>query len=262
MNTEPIEAELATVVHKAGGIDIQALISQGMADKATVEVIKELREMWLQDQARAAEHAYNEAMSSFQSACPIIKKSKEGAKNSYRYAPLDDIVAQVRGLIREHGFNYTITSEIEPGWIKAICKVTHHLGHAETSAFKVPIDSRNPMMNEPQRYAGSMTFAKRYAFCNAFGILTADEDRDGAGRPKPQGPSSIQPEDTNLKDLARELWEVLKTVRGTQKNWNEANQWLWREEILDAAVPEEAPNLTAEKFRKAISSAKELLSRQ
>jgi hypothetical protein len=26
-----------------------------------------------------------------------------------------------------------------------------------------------------------LTFAKRYAFCNAFGILTGDEDIDGAG---------------------------------------------------------------------------------
>jgi hypothetical protein len=31
-------------------------------------------------------------------------------------------------------------------------------------------------MNEPQRFASALTFAKRYAFCNAFGILTGDED--------------------------------------------------------------------------------------
>lgn len=62
------------------------------------------------------------------------------------------------------------------------------------------------------------------------------------------------------KQLATELWAILKSVRGPEKNWNEANKWLWREEILDGAVPEEAPNLSADRFRQVIALAKETLS--
>ena len=37
---------------------------------------------------------------------------------------------------------------------------------------------KTAMMNAPQQTAATMTYAKRYAFCNAFGIMTGDEDTD------------------------------------------------------------------------------------
>jgi hypothetical protein len=35
-------------------------------------------------------------------------------------------------------------------------------------------------MSAPQVVSGTITFATRRAFCNGFGIVTADEDKDGA----------------------------------------------------------------------------------
>jgi hypothetical protein len=114
-------------------------------------------------------------------------------------------------------------------------------------------------MSTTQIYGAAMTFASRRVFCNAFGIVTAGEDLDGrTAAQKPAGPSKLAAEPT-VKALAQELWNILKTVRGDKKDWVAANQWLWREEVLDGAVPEEAPNLTAEQFKKAIARAKELL---
>jgi hypothetical protein len=52
------------------------------------------------------------------------------------------------------------------------------MGHSQESDFTVPIDEK-AFMNAPQKVASALTFAKRYAFCNAFGILTGDEDNDG-----------------------------------------------------------------------------------
>ncbi len=62
----------------------------------------------------------------------------------------------------------------------ATCKITHILGHSETSTFEAPID-KDSYMSAPQQYAAASTFAKRYAFCNALGILTGDEDNDAVG---------------------------------------------------------------------------------
>jgi len=45
---------------------------------------------------------------------------------------------------------------------------------------EVPIGASNPLTTQPQLVAGASTFSKRYAFCNALGILTSDEDNDGA----------------------------------------------------------------------------------
>jgi len=36
-------------------------------------------------------------------------------------------------------------------------------------------------MNDAQKIASALTYSKRYAFCNATGIMTGDEDQDGNG---------------------------------------------------------------------------------
>lgn len=171
-------------------VDIDALMNKAIDAKSAVEVMERLQAMRRELRAERAKEAFDAAMAEFQSECPIIVKKKAGAKNAYRYAPLDDILIQVRPLIRQHGFSFAITSEIDKGWVKAVCKITHAQGHSETSEFKAPVDERNVMMTDPQRYGAAMTFAKRYAFANAFGILTADEDTDGGARPKPAGPKT------------------------------------------------------------------------
>jgi len=55
--------------------------------------------------------------------------------------------------------------------------VHHDAGHEEESSFSVPIDTES-FMNAPQKVGSARTFAMRYAYCNAFGILTSDEDDD------------------------------------------------------------------------------------
>lgn len=250
-------------VHSSGysESDPSSIIKYAIDKGANVDVIERLMAVREKLQAEASKRAFDEAMASFQAECPVIVKNKAGAKNAYRYAPLDEIVSQVREIIRRHGFSFGVTSVVDAGWLMAQCKITHSAGHSEVSEFKVPIDTKNPMMTDPQRYGGAMTFAKRYAFCNGFGILTADEDTDGSTtRVKPQGPSTRDP-DTSVKPLATELWHLLGDICKGDKDWVRANQWLWREEILDGAVPEEAPNLTAARFREVIAKAKERISR-
>lgn len=269
MNNKPIEAEASLVTREPGNTalamrDPESIVRFALEQKADVGTMERILAMRRELRAEQAKELFDAAMAAFQAECPIIIKSKAGAKGAYNYAPLDHIVAQTKALIQKHGFSFHVNSEVDNGWVKAICTIKHNAGHAEETTFKVPIDTRATMMNAPQQYAGAMTFSKRYAFCNAFGILTADEDLDGGNRPKPAGPSSMAPEATapNLKALARELWDVLKTVRGTAKppNWIEANNWLWANEILDPANPEDkAPDLSPERFKQCIAKAKEIL---
>lgn len=233
--------------------DPMALLRLAIERGSDVGAIERLMAVRQQLNAEHAKAEYDRAMADFQRECPVIVKRKAGAKGAYNYAPLDDIVSQVKELIHKHGFSFGVTSEIKPPNLKAICKITHSAGHSEPSVFEVPIDNKNPMMTDPQRYGGAMTFAKRYAFCNGFGILTADEDIDGAGsRPKPKGPSSIAPEESSTTDLVKRIWEMLKPVRGTEQKWKDANEWLWRNDILDGAVPESMPNLPIAKLNKII----------
>jgi len=223
------------------GLDINALLTKAIDSKSAVEIIKELRTMALEDQQRAAKREFDRALAAFQSECPVIKKGKFGAKKAYKYCPLDEMIPQVQPLLLKHRFSFTLSSSVEDGWVKAILELKHDAGHAEKSEFKVPVDGRNPMMNEQQRYGGAMTFAKRYAFCNALGIMTGDDDNDGGTRPRPAGPSqpakAEQPEPGDVKALRKQLWELLKPLVSQDKNWNPKvwdghNAWLRGAKII------------------------------
>jgi hypothetical protein len=189
-NMELVPQEPRSLAPQLNTEDPIGLFKLAIESKAGADTLERVMAVRRELRAEHAASQYHQAMAQFQSRCPIIVKRKAGAKNAYRYAPLDDIVSQVRDLIRECGFSFRITSEVTDKSVKAICTITHEAGHSEESVFAVPVDTKNPMMTEPQRFGGALTFAKRYAVCNGFGILTADEDIDGAGtRPKPAGPA-------------------------------------------------------------------------
>lgn len=220
-----------------GGVDINALLNKALDSKSAVEIIKELRAMALEDQQRAAKQAFDKSLAAFQSDCPVIKKSKFGAKQAYKYCPLDEMIPQVQPLLVKHGFSFALSSDVEGGFVKAIFELKHDAGHAEKSQFSVPIDTRNPMMNEQQRYGGAMTFAKRYAFCNALGIMTGDEDNDGGTRPRPAGPSQDKQEPVNeSKTVLERLWKLLKPLvqapDWNPKTWEGHNAWLRTHKII------------------------------
>jgi len=43
---------------------------------------------------------------------------------------------------------------------------------------EVPLGNKTSVMSQTQVVAAALTFAKRYAFCNAFGIMTGDDDNE------------------------------------------------------------------------------------
>ncbi len=167
---------------------IEKLLSEAVKSGATIETMERLLAMRRELKAEKAQEEYNAAMSDFQKDCPIIKKDKQVLNKDkssvrYKFAPIDSILRQTKEFIQKHGFSYTINTKVEGLTVKAICKVTHTFGHSEESEFQVPIDP-DGYMNNQQRFASALTFAKRYAFCNAFGILTGDEDNDAKSNDK------------------------------------------------------------------------------
>jgi hypothetical protein len=198
---EPIQAEVvsetAVAVRESSAMavrDPESILRYAVDKGASVETIERLMAVRRELQGERAKGAFDEALAAFQAECPVIEKrksvmNKDGRSVRYKYAPLDDIVAQVKGLLQRHGFSYTLNAEVDKNCVKAICKITHREGHSQESSFQVPIDP-TAFMSEAQKFAASLTFAKRYAFCNSFGILTGDEDTDGrVQKEKPQGPA-------------------------------------------------------------------------
>ena len=159
---------------------IQMAINQPNFPIENLERLMALQERWEKNQAKKA---FIDSMAKFQSECPMIEKTKkvyeknDPSKIRYSYAPLESIVEQVKEIISKHGFSYGFDEDKDEQNTKIICTVTHQLGHSEQTTFKIPVGSEQ-YMTDVQKHGARMTFGKRYAFCNAFGIMTGDEDTD------------------------------------------------------------------------------------
>lgn len=188
--TKPSEQSVEQTPAMATG---EALIAQAIDKNVPVETMEKLLAMRRELRQEHAREEFNKALSLFQSKCPTIKKTKKVfEKNStvvrYSYAPLESIVEQVKKYLAECGLSYSIDVEQDEKFMGVICKVTHIAGYRQESTFKVPIGSEG-YMTDVQKYGARLTFAKRYVFCNALGILTGDEDTDAVepAATKPQG---------------------------------------------------------------------------
>ncbi|MCK9601138.1 MAG: ERF family protein [Sphaerochaeta sp.] len=163
-----------------------SLMEQAIKSNATVEMMGKLMDMRREFRAEQAEQAFHEAMSKFQSECPIIGKTKQVKNNdgarAYSYAPIEDIIETARPLLKENGFSYQTLTETLDGKVTSTVLVTHVGGHKEASSMTVPMTAGTRLMSAPQVVAATLTFAKRYAFLNAFGITTGGEDTDADER--------------------------------------------------------------------------------
>lgn len=197
-----------------------------------VETMERLLAMRRELREEAAKQAFHDALALFQEECPIITKRREvkdkHGKGRYRYAALSDIIVQVKPLLKKHGFSHSVNAVVEVGWVIARCKLSHREGHSEISEFKVPVD-KEAYMSAPQLYASALTFAKRYAFCDALGIMTADEDDDA--QRVAQAEAAKQPSEADqVQKLKRTIWDKLKGQHPTRAA---LQQHLWDENLMD-----------------------------
>ncbi len=182
--------EVAVVVPQ--NVSIEAVIQNAIDKGVPVETMERLLGMRRELKAEAAKESYNRAMADFQAECPTIVKTKgvttRDGDIAYKYAPIESIVSQVQPYLQKYGFSFSTTMELKENGVRVVCKVTHRDGHSEESPMEVPLGTKTQIMSDTQVTAAASTFAKRYAFCNAFGILTGDEDND-AVKPRRDEPA-------------------------------------------------------------------------
>jgi hypothetical protein len=182
-NNRPNTQEKQETVIMAVRHDAEALIAKAIDKKVPVETMERLLMMRRELKAEWAKSEFDKAMAAFQAECPIIKKTKsvktDTGEVAYKYAPLESIVDQVKDILSKHGFSYGVDQPgAKQGYIKVAFTAKHTSGHSEVTCVELPLGNKTRIMSQTQVEAAALTFAKRYAFCNAFGILTGDEDTD------------------------------------------------------------------------------------
>lgn len=144
--------------------------------------LMELQKAWQIDQAR---RAFFSALAKFQSEVPEIRKSKkvdfdikDGGKVNYNYAPLGDIIRQIKDTCKACDLSYRWEIADNKEEIKVTCKVTHVDGHTEETTMTASPDDSGKK-NKIQQRGSSIEYLKRYTLIGALGLSTTDSDVDG-----------------------------------------------------------------------------------
>lgn len=145
-------------------------------------------------EADRAKQEYNIAWARLMPELPTITKNgliirpakgeNKGSKTPY--AKWDDVHTACMPVLYANGFAVSFDSETKDTKLIVSVKITHSSGHQEISRLAVPWLDSGGSKSPAQEAASAYTVAKRHAFCNAFNILTRDQDDDGSGQGVPE----------------------------------------------------------------------------
>lgn len=184
-------------------IDISTLLSQ-VVEKGpeAIKMLDGLLELQEKQQSRIALAEFNRAKAKCQAELPPVKKTREVWNKArtavtYRYATLDDARKVCLPAICENGFADGWKTENKEKGILITYTVRHDLGHEESTSMFCPME-QSQFMNNIQRSGSTITYGKRYTFCDFWGVVI-DEDDDGRGASKPQTKPNQQPQQETAK---------------------------------------------------------------
>lgn len=185
-------------------LDAEQLIAKAIDKNLPVEALERLLAMRERLKAECAREAFHAALSEFQASCPVIPKDctakvvSDKGTYTYHYADLATIGRTIGPLLKGCRLSFRFDTEFQDNPPALIVRaiISHAEGHSEVSEFRSPIDGK-ARMNVIQQSGSALTYGKRYALCNALGILTGEDDNDGRGqRPpadKPRPPQTAPP---------------------------------------------------------------------
>lgn len=211
METAEIQEVKSEIVETTPASLIQLAIQQGV-DVEKLEKLLALQERW---EANKSRKDFFEALSDFQSKCPVITKnkkagftSKTGGQVGYAYADLAQIINQIQEPLKNCGLSYRWEfSEAEKSII-VTCIITHRNGHKETTVMSAAADTSGAK-NEIQARGSTLTYLQRYTLIGALGIGTAQDDIDGQkktdGQLHPDMVVAIS--DCKTQDDLKLIWE-------------------------------------------------------
>lgn len=170
------------------------------ADVDKLEKLMALQERW---NAQEAKKSFLCAMADFQRKCPDIVKRKQG--HNYLYAPLSDIVNQIREILSSCGLSYRFEQNHDAG-IQVTCIISHADGHSESTTMKAAADTSGSK-NAIQAIGSAVQYLMRYTLIGALGITTADIDMDGRVPQKPAADPLTMESEAWLTDYRNSLDE-------------------------------------------------------
>jgi len=216
------------------------------ASPETLEKLYNLKARMDTDRARMA---FAQALVALQAEMEPVRKtvmaSAETGKH-WNYAPIETIMKVLKPLLTAHGFSVTFNSATKDGVLTSSCTLLHKGGHSQTNQFSAVVGEGPPKSTTLQKAGSADTYAKRYALCDALGIVLEglDNDARAVGDPTPVTPDQAeelrQYVQETLKFNAARQQNFLKAVGGTSFETIPASQYTrakaWLKKVEDDAA--------------------------
>lgn len=164
---------------------LQLAVERGV----TPEALEKLVDLHERISARMAAAEFSRAFAEFKRRCPKIEKTRSsqatgqssGARFAFKYANIEDVAEAVDPILTELGFSYSFSSDMDGQNVKVTCRLRHVAGHVEEATDSQPLGSSLPVSDQQKRISAT-TYGKRQALIGVLGLVTVDEDAEGANR--------------------------------------------------------------------------------
>lgn len=221
---------------------LRAAVANGVTTE-NVAVIERLTDLYERLQAKDAEKRFAAAFVLLQSDMPNIRASKpvpnRDGTERYRFAPYEEIMAQVKPLLQKHGFTVTFSTDFDDKRVIQSCTLQHIDGHSRTNKFAARIGNGPPGSSEAQGDGAASTYAKRFALCNALNIITGEADTDGRRDDARAEGEAIS------EDKVQYLREQVRETHSDEAKFLQFAGVKTYEEITDAIYPQLVRSLAA-----------------
>ena len=203
------ERRLAVAPQPSPAELIRAVIDKGLTAEG-VSVIERLvalqehiNDKDAEKQFAVAKAALQGELGTFNATKDVPGKNKAGQEIvKYSYLPFDEIMRRVQPLLVKHGFSLSFSTDMRESRIVQTCTLTHAAGHHRDYLAFVRAGAGPYGATETQADGAAMTYAKRYALCNALNIVV-ERDTDGADARNEGAPISFEQAET-LREMVRD----------------------------------------------------------
>ena len=163
-----------------------ALMLKAMDGKMDLDKLKQFMELQEKWEATQARKAYTQAMSDFKKSPPEIEKDRHvefktsTGKTEYNHASLGNVTAKINTALGACGLSAAWTTEQSDKGVSVTCKITHVLGHFETTTLTSAPDASGGK-NAIQALGSTISYLQRYTLLSLTGLASREMDTDGQG---------------------------------------------------------------------------------
>lgn len=184
--------------------------TDGKFDVSQLDALLAVQERY---EANEARKAYHVAMAAFKKDPPKILKDKNVSfgNTNYNHATLANVTKTIDTVLSSHGLTSSWVTDSENGSIKVTCKITHVLGHSESTCLSAAPDTsgkKNPI----QAIGSTVTYLQRYTLLALTGLATSEQDDDGAGAGKPS--SKVEQPSEGEQRVISAICKLIKAPEG------------------------------------------------